>query len=102
MITALIATVLGIFGTIGFFAGNESIVIIGAIANIVQTTIGFATGTLHSLITIIIAVLAGLIFAFCAQLPLLFGIAVGLCFEAAIMGVWGFGFLIYSIIKIKK
>jgi len=91
------ATVFCILGIIGVFTGNISFIFAGGVANIAQNIIAFVIGSERNFTTIIVAVLAGLIYAYFAGLSLLYGAMVGLCFEGAIMGVWSIYYLISSI-----
>lgn len=100
MILGAICTILGILGVAGIFLGSPALVITGAISNLVECGVGFFTGQLKSLTSLISAALIGAVYAAFADISTLMGIAYGLCFESAIMG--GLGWIMFFYIYLKE
>lgn len=99
MILGTICTILGIGGVIGIFAGILPLVVIGALADIVENLVEFLSGRQNNLVTMVLAAAAGLAFSIFSKTPIWLGIAYGLCWESAVVGVFGFGTMFLSVKK---
>jgi cell shape-determining protein MreD len=99
---SLITTTLCVLGVYGILSRNFIFFIIGAISAIVEILIGMKTGQLKSPFTMIIASIFGIVYATSNGLSAIIGILMGLCFEAAVMGVLGWLMIIVAIIIEKK
>jgi hypothetical protein len=99
MIIGLIATSLGVVGSIGFFSGNFTLVAIGGIAAFIEILIGIYTGELRSITTAVIAAIVGVLYASTASIPIALGVVIGLCFESAISGILLFAVLGWVMVK---
>jgi|BioPla2DNA2_1021312.scaffolds.fasta_scaffold78753_1 hypothetical protein len=97
MLLGIICTILGVLGVYGFFSANLILVIIGGIASIIENLLGVISGQQKSLMTPILAIIIGAIYASSAGIPVWIGVFIGLCFESAIMGILGFVGLLVAI-----
>lgn len=97
MILGLIATVLSLIGIVGFYIGFEPLVFVGALAELVVVVVGFVTKQQRSPLTFAVGAAAGLIYALISRTDVLLGISIGICFEAAIMGLLGSSVKIYTL-----
>ena len=102
MILSVSCTVLGIIGVIAFFSGNIVLVIVGAVANIIEAIIQRIKGELKSFASCIIFALIGLIIFSLLKMNPFLGIALGLCFESAILGLTGDILAFIIFLKIRK
>lgn len=98
MIMGIIFTFLGLLGVYGFFSMNFLLLTLGGIAGIVSNLIGIISGQQRSIMTAILAIIIGIIYASSVNLSIWTGVLIGMCFESAIMGILGFGSLLVAII----
>jgi hypothetical protein len=102
MILGIICTIVSIVGLCGLFVGNTILVIIGGVAGIIETLVGIISGEQKSLVTSILAIIIGIIYAIFSGTALWLGVFIGLCFESVIMGVLSWGLIGISMIANKK
>jgi hypothetical protein len=99
MILGLIAMVLSLIGIVGFYIGIDLFVYIGAFAEIIVVVVGFVSKQQRSPLTFAVGAVGGLIYALISGTDVLLGIALGICFESAIMGLLGSSVKIYTLYK---
>lgn len=95
MILGAICTVLGLLGIYGFFSSNIILLVIGAIACVIENIIGVATRQQKDLAVLIAFAVFGGIYAHFAHIPILNGVLLGICFESGILGLFGFFIFIF-------
>jgi len=100
MIMYLITTIASILGIINFYTGHGIVntLIIAAVIDIISILIELFSGRLHSLATVIIAVIIGIIYVG----NYIVGAALGICFETAIVNAISIIVLIMAVPKAKK
>ncbi len=90
MAFGIITTIISLLGIYGWFTGHPTLVIIGGVAAIIEILIGLFSGALRSILTSVIAVVAGGFYISSLGGPFWFGALLGLCFENAIMQILGY------------
>lgn len=99
MILGAICSLLGLAGVIGIFAGLLPLVLIGALADIVENLVEYLSKRQNNPVTITLAAIAGLAFSVFTKTPIWRGIAYALCWESALMGIFSYGAMFLSMKK---
>lgn len=97
MLLGIITTILNLIGIYGYFSGHYTLLVIGAIATIVESLIGFFSGAQKGFGLATMIFFSFLCFIF-ERTPFK-AITLGLCFDGAIMF---FGGLIIILIYSRK
>jgi hypothetical protein len=101
MITNLIAFICGVIGIIGVFTGNFTFIIIGAVADIIDNTLGILFFGQNNLMTMFLALVIGLIVgANIGDIPR--ALLASLCFENVIIGIFTIPMEIMLLLKKSK
>lgn len=100
LIWGLTVTAGGILGIVGLFTGNPTLIIIGAILDILDTILLIDPGSIIS--SAVFAMAGVLVCFFLTGADWTYGLCVGLCFESTLGGLIGYSWRLSNFIAEEK
>lgn len=94
----MLISILCIVGVYGFFTGFTFLLFIGCTAAVIWNLVRIFTGQFRIYFGLFFFLAVGIIISIKADIGILWGIAIGLCFEQAVMGFMGIITLLFGLI----